>query len=155
MSSTGCARNGPLIPPVTNRDTNPIANSIGEENGNFPRQRVPSQLKDLIADGTPIAMVMIENANAVYGLIPLINIAWHSAMHQRHPIDSMSYTIALHPKSGLRILVMPLARISSVVVMKFRAPISAPMQKIAMLIIHRSAPRPSPGPADCNALSGA
>src|SRR6267142_2711901 len=56
--------------------------------------------------------------------------------------------------SGMRIMVMPLARISSVVVIKFSAPISAPMQKIAMLIIHKSAPSPSPGPADCRALSG-
>ena len=42
---------------------------------------------------------------------------------------------------------MPLARRSSVVVMKFSAPISDAMQKIAMLVIHRSAPSPSPGPA--------
>src|SRR5215468_856599 len=57
--------------------------------------------------------------------------------------------------SDMRINIMPLARMSSVVVMKFSAPISAPMQKIAMLIIHRSAPKPSPGPADGNALNGA
>ncbi len=55
----------------------------------------------------------------------------------------------------MRIKVMPFARMSSVVVMKFSAPISAPMQKIAMLMIHRSAPKPSPGPADGSALSGA
>src|SRR2546426_8456906 len=102
MSSTGCARNGPLIPPVTNRDTNPIANSIGEVNRNFPRQRVPSQLKVLIADGTPMAMVMIENANAVYGLMPLINMWWPHTMNPRNPIDSMAYTMALYPKIGLR-----------------------------------------------------
>ena len=29
------------------------------------------------------------------------------------------------------------------------------MQKIAMLVIHKSAPSPSPGPADGSALSGA
>jgi len=27
----------------------------------------------LIADGTPMPMVIIENANAVYGLMPLMN----------------------------------------------------------------------------------
>ena len=42
--------------------------------------------------------------------------------------------------SGMRISVMPLARMSSVVVMKFNALINAPMQKSAMLMIHRSAP---------------
>src|SRR5208282_3489800 len=47
---------------------------------------------------------------------------------------------------GMRIMLMPLARMSSVVVMKLRAPMSDAMQKTAMLMIHRSAPRPSPGP---------
>src|SRR5271154_5040465 len=59
-----------------------------------------------------------------------------------------------HTVSGMRIKVMPLARKSSVVVMKFNAPISDAKQKMAMLVIHRSAPSPSPGPADCTALSG-
>src|SRR5215467_13322356 len=55
---------------------------------------------------------------------------------------------------GIRISVMPLARRSSVVVMKFSAPISEAIQKIAMLVIHKSAPSASPGPADGTALSG-
>src|SRR5580658_2182956 len=59
-----------------------------------------------------------------------------------------------HTVSGMRIMVMPLARISSVVVRKFRAPISDAKQKIAILVIHKSAPSPSPGPACCTALSG-
>ena len=41
------------------------------------------------------------------------------------------------------------------VVIKFNAPISEAMQKIAMLVIHKSAPSCSPGPAFGNALSGA
>jgi len=57
--------------------------------------------------------------------------------------------------SGMRIMLIPLARMSSVVVMKLRAPISDAIQKIAMLVIQRSAPRPSPGPEDCSALMGA
>ena len=52
-----------------------------------------------------------------------------------------------HTVNGMRIMVMPLARMSSVVVRKFSAPISDARQKIAMLVIHRSAPSPSPGPA--------
>ena len=52
-------------------------------------------------------------------------------------------------------MVMPLARRSNVVVMKFKAPISEAMQKIAMLVIHKSAPNCSPGPALGSALSGA
>jgi hypothetical protein len=42
-----------------------MANSIGDEKRIFPRQRVPSQLNVLIADGTPMPMVMMENAKAV------------------------------------------------------------------------------------------
>src|SRR5580700_10247541 len=60
-----------------------------------------------------------------------------------------------HTVNGMRIIVMPLARISSVVVRKFSAPISDATQKIAMLVIHKSAPSPSPGPADGSALNGA
>src|SRR5260370_1816370 len=59
-----------------------------------------------------------------------------------------------HTVNVMRIIVMPLARMSSVVVKKFNAPISDAKQKIAMLVIHKSAPSPSPGPADCSALSG-
>ena len=60
-----------------------------------------------------------------------------------------------HTVSGMRIMVMPLARRSRTVVMKFSAPISDATQKIAMLVIHKSAPSCSPGPALGNALSGA
>ena len=59
-----------------------------------------------------------------------------------------------HTVSGIRIRVMPLARRSSVVVMKFKAPINEAAQKMAMLVIQRSAPNPSPGPVDWTALSG-
>src|SRR6266481_2946267 len=102
ISSTGCARNGPLIPPVTNRETKPMANSMGEVKRIRPCHSVPSQLNVLIADGTPIPMVMIENANAVYGLMPLMNMWWPHTMNPRNPIDSMAYTIALYPKIGFR-----------------------------------------------------
>src|SRR5215470_5334300 len=56
--------------------------------------------------------------------------------------------------NGMRISDMPFARRSSVVVMKFSAPINDAAQKIAMLVIQRSAPKPSPGPLDWTALSG-
>src|SRR5260221_2113141 len=56
--------------------------------------------------------------------------------------------------SGMRIMDMPFARMSRVVVIKFSALINAPMQKSAILITHKSAPSASPGPADCKALSG-
>src|SRR5260370_42672322 len=98
MSSTGCARNGPLIPPVTNRETKPMANNMGEWNRMRPRNSVPSQLNVLIADGTPMPMVMMENANAVYALMPLMNMGSPHTMNPRTRIDSMPNTIALDPK---------------------------------------------------------
>ena len=54
----------PLKPPVTNSDTKPIANSIGLWKRIRPFHSVPSQLKVLIAEGTPMHMVRIENAIA-------------------------------------------------------------------------------------------
>jgi hypothetical protein len=56
--------------------------------------------------------------------------------------------------SGSRIMLIPRARRSSVVVMKFKAPSREAMQNRAMLTIHKSSPRPRPGPAEGIALSG-
>jgi hypothetical protein len=49
--------------------------------------------------------------------------------------------------SGIRIRDMPRVRMFKSVVMKFSAPKSEAMQKIAMLVIHKVAPAPCPGPA--------
>ena len=57
---------------------------------------------------------------------------------------------------GMRIRVMPLARRSSVVAMKLRAPSRDPMQKMAIEIPQRFIPQPIPGPASLpTALKGA
>ena len=57
---------------------------------------------------------------------------------------------------GMRARVMPLARKSKVVAMKFKAPSSEPMQNIPMEITHSTCPVPRPGPAsDPIALNGA
>src|SRR6267154_2807468 len=102
ISSVGCARNGPLIPPDTNKETNPMANSIGDTNRIRPPHNVPNQLNVLIAEGTPIAIVIIEKAKAEYGLMPLMNMWWPQTMNPSRPIDSIAYTIALYPKIGFR-----------------------------------------------------
>src|ERR1035441_3483173 len=58
--------------------------------------------------------------------------------------------------SGKRHKLMPLVRISSVVVMKFKEPSSWPIQKIPMEAAQRTTPVPSPGPPTSPiALSGA
>src|SRR5579864_9014168 len=57
---------------------------------------------------------------------------------------------------GSRQRLMPLVRMSRVVVMKFNEPSNCPIQKIAMDAAQRTTPIPSPGPAtDPSALSGA
>ena len=61
-------------PPMTKFDTNPKANSIGEVKRIVPPQKVPSQLKTLMADGTAMTMVVIMNAVPSSGFMPLTNI---------------------------------------------------------------------------------
>src|SRR5438874_4660675 len=102
MSTAGCARKGPLNPPETNSETKPMANSIGVVSRILPCHRVPNQLKVLIAEGTPIAMVMMEKANAEYGLMPLMNMWCPHTMKPSSPMPMIAYTIARYPKMGLR-----------------------------------------------------
>ena len=54
----------PLSPPVTNSDTKPSANIMAVVKWILPPHSVPIQLKVLMADGTPMAMVSTENAMA-------------------------------------------------------------------------------------------
>src|SRR5579862_552617 len=63
-----------------------------------------------------------------------------------------------HPQqvSGIRHRLIPLVRMSSVVVMKFSEPSSCPTQKIAIEEAHSTTPNPCPGPATApTALKGA
>src|SRR5438309_180096 len=71
----------------------------------------------------------------------------------RPMIEVMNQAQAL---KGIRQRLIPLVRISSVVVMKFNAPSNWPMQKRAIEVAQRTTPVPSPGPAtDPTALRGA
>ena len=61
-----------------------------------------------------------------------------------------------HTVSGSRIRLIPLVLKSSVVTMKFRAPMSEAAQKMNKLITQRFSPMPCPGPAiSPRALKGA
>ena len=62
-----------MIPPATKTETKPMEKSIGVVKRILAPQSVPIQLKVLIAEGTPIESVKIENAIAEYGLMPLMN----------------------------------------------------------------------------------
>src|SRR5690348_9327645 len=92
----------PLIPPVTNSDTNPSANSMAVVKRILPPHSVPIQLNVLMADGTPIDIVSTENAKAEYGFMPLMNMWWPHTKKPRNPMPRMAYTMALYPKIGLR-----------------------------------------------------
>ena len=72
--STGVeAMKMPLRPPIRKLETKPKAKSIGEVKRIEPRQRVPSQLKVLIAEGMAITIVDIMKAVPMSGFIPLTN----------------------------------------------------------------------------------
>jgi hypothetical protein len=73
LSFRGIHRKRPLNLPGKNNDTKPRVNSIAVVNRILPPQSVPIQLKVLIAEGTPIDIVRIENAMAEYGFMPLMN----------------------------------------------------------------------------------
>src|SRR3989304_8104699 len=73
-SSEDCPRNGPLRPPDTNNETNPMAYSMGVLKRICPPHKVPSQLKVLMAEGRPIERVSTEKTIAEYGLMPLMKI---------------------------------------------------------------------------------
>src|SRR5271155_4537483 len=61
-----------------------------------------------------------------------------------------------HVDIGMRIRVIPLARRSRVVAMKFNDPSNCPTQKTAMAMTQRFCPQPRPGPASFpTALRGA
>ena len=62
-----------MMPPETKRETKPMAKSMAVVKRILPPHKVPSQLKVLIADGTPMARVRMENTRAEKGLKPLTN----------------------------------------------------------------------------------
>src|SRR5438093_12571564 len=79
-----------------------MANNIGVCRRMRPPHKVPSQLKVLMAEGTPMAIVIIENANAEYGLMPLMNMCCTHTMKPSSTIDISALAIAWYAKIGLR-----------------------------------------------------
>ena len=73
MSTGGLPKNIPVKPPVTKIETKPIAKSIDVVNLIFAPQRVASQLKVLMAEGTAIIKVVVMNAVPNQGFMPLTN----------------------------------------------------------------------------------
>ena len=72
----------------------PAQTAWRELNWILPPHSVPSQLNVLMAEGTPMVMVSIENANAEYGLIPLMNMWWPHTQKPRKPMPHIAPTMA-------------------------------------------------------------
>src|SRR5215470_13120193 len=73
ISAADVPRKIPLNPPLTNIDTNPIANNPAAVKRIRAPQTVPSQLKVFTADGTAISRVVNVNTEPRKGFIPLTN----------------------------------------------------------------------------------
>ena len=76
MSVEGWARKNPLIPPLTNTDTKPSANSEAPVKRSRPPYTVPIHNKVTIVAGIVITSVGTENSVAENGFIPLRNMWW-------------------------------------------------------------------------------
>src|SRR6266850_4341672 len=92
----------PDSPPIRNIETKARAWSIAVVNRMDPPQSVPSQLKTLIADGTPMTIVEIMNDVPRAGLMPLWNMWWPHTIQPRKAMPIIESAIALYPKIGLR-----------------------------------------------------
>ena len=69
----GCARKNPLIPPLTNMETNPRANREAELMRSFEPYKLPIHINTMMVAGIVIASVGNENASDENGFIPLTN----------------------------------------------------------------------------------
>src|SRR5262249_23083420 len=77
----------PESPPIVKVDKNEIAWIIGVVKRIEPPHSVPSQLNDLIADGTAMTIVVSMNDVPSAGLMPLTNMWWPYTIHERNAIE--------------------------------------------------------------------
>src|SRR5205823_8676215 len=91
----------PLIPPITNIVTKPIAKSMGVLSSMAPPHIVAIQLKILMPLGTAIASVMTMNGRRAEIESPVVNMWWTQTPKERKPIATVERAIALYPKIGL------------------------------------------------------
>jgi len=82
-------QNGPLNPPETNRKRIRSHTASASGTGCALIHRA-QPVKCLDRRGHPIHIVKIENANAEYGLMPLMNMWWPHTMNPKNPIESMA-----------------------------------------------------------------
>ena len=84
-AATACIT--PLTPPITNIETNAMANSIGVLRLIEPPHIVPIQLKTLMPVGTAISMVVIVNTELATGPRPTVNMWW---LHTIQPMNAIT-----------------------------------------------------------------
>src|SRR5207247_2093824 len=87
------AWNTPLIPPITNIVTNPIAKSIGALSSIAPPHIVAIQLKILMPLGTAIARVMTMNGTRAELEKPVVNMGWTHTPKDGDPRDEQGQVL--------------------------------------------------------------
>jgi hypothetical protein len=95
MSTGAAARKMPERPPVTKRETKPMAKSMAVEKWRRPCQRVVHQLKVLMAEGRAMTMVEPMKAAPRRGCMPLTNMWWPQTRKLRKPMAESERTMAL------------------------------------------------------------
>src|SRR6185437_6123286 len=98
----GWASSSPVTPPETKNETKPRAYIMEAVQRICPPQRVASQLKTLIAEGTPTVSVSTEKTMPASGLMPLANMWWPHTMKPMKPMEKVAITMARYAKIGFR-----------------------------------------------------
>ena len=90
----------PLIPPIRNMLTMPIANSMAVVNVIEPRHRVASQLNIFTPVGIAIRAVMkVKNGR---NTTPVVNMWCAQTLNESRPMAMVAHAKARYPNSGLR-----------------------------------------------------
>ena len=80
----------PEKPPIVNRMTNAMANSMGVSNVIEPRHMVDTQLKTFTPVGTAISMVAYMKKSCPASGIPTVNMWCAQTMNDRNAIDAVA-----------------------------------------------------------------
>src|SRR5512135_256692 len=100
MSTGAIASTRPEKPPIVNRHTNAMANSIGVSKVSDPFHIVATQLNTFTPVGTAISMVENMKNNWLATGMPVVNMWCAQTVNDRIAMDAVAYTIEAYPNSG-------------------------------------------------------
>ena len=83
----------PVKPPMVNRMTKAMENSIGVSKDMAPLNMVLIQLNTFTPVGTAISMVAYMKYSSPVSGIPTVNMWWAQTMNDRKAIAAVAYTI--------------------------------------------------------------